>query len=239
MRRILYLLKNYPFFHLLRLGFKEIYRIIILNYFKNSYSQFGEDLVISDFFKDKQKTGFFVDIGAHDPVRLNNTYRLYKKGWRGINVDADPFFVDKLAKTRPLDQNLNMGIGDSNSKMTLYLFSAPALNTFSKESMKESIEVGHKVVGQKTIEIMNLNDFFDKHCANKSIDLLSIDIEGLDFLALKSIDWKRYKPTIVCVENKDFSGKMTQDGEKINQLLVSVGYKELSQTSGNGIYMKQ
>lgn len=223
----------------MNLGFKEIYRVVFLNFFRQSFSQFGEDLVISEFFKNKQKTGFFVDIGAHDPVRLNNTYKLYRKGWRGINVEADPVFVEKLIKTRPLDQNLNIGIGDSSTKMTLYLFSAPALNTFSEESMRENLKAGHKVVDQKTIDIMSLNDLLDKYCNNKTIDLLSIDIEGLDLAALKTINWKKYKPTIVCVENKDFSGKITQDGERIDELLESVGYKELSQTSGNGIYVKQ
>ena len=54
-----------------------------------SYSQEGEDIVLKRIFGDK-KNIFYVDVGAHHPKRFSNTYLLYKKGAKGINIDASP-----------------------------------------------------------------------------------------------------------------------------------------------------
>ena len=47
-----------------------------------SYSLSGIDLLVAYIFQNKKK-GFFIDIGCNHPVYNNNTYLLYKKGWRG------------------------------------------------------------------------------------------------------------------------------------------------------------
>ena len=54
-----------------------------------TFSQEGEDLLINRILNNKSE-GFFIDIGAHHPIRFSNTYFFYRKGWRGINVDAMP-----------------------------------------------------------------------------------------------------------------------------------------------------
>ena len=54
-----------------------------------SYSQEGEDMVLSRIFSDKNK-GFYVDVGAHHPIRFSNTYKFYKLGWHGINIEPNP-----------------------------------------------------------------------------------------------------------------------------------------------------
>ena len=59
-----------------------------LKYKKNSYSLSGVDLIIDYIFKDK-KNGFYLDVGAQHPVSNNNTFLLFKKGWKGINIDLD------------------------------------------------------------------------------------------------------------------------------------------------------
>ena len=45
-------------------------------------------MLADEFFK-KKMSGFYVDVGCHQPLLNNNTYRLYKRGWRGINIDLD------------------------------------------------------------------------------------------------------------------------------------------------------
>ena len=52
------------------------------------YSNWGLDMLADDFFK-KKNDGVFIDIGCHHPFLNNNTYRLYKRGWVGINIDLD------------------------------------------------------------------------------------------------------------------------------------------------------
>ena len=36
-----------------------------------------------------KKYMFFFDIGCFHPIKYNNTYVYYKKGYRGINIDID------------------------------------------------------------------------------------------------------------------------------------------------------
>ena len=41
----------------------------------------------------------------------------------------------------------------------------------------------------------------DQHVSNdKKIDFLSIDVEGFDFKVLKSNNFLKYKPTVICIE---------------------------------------
>ena len=69
------------------------------------YSQNGEDLILNRFLENK-KNGFYIDIGAHHPIRFSNTYLFYKKGWRGINIDAMPGSMDLFNKIRSRDINI-------------------------------------------------------------------------------------------------------------------------------------
>ena len=57
------------------------------------YSNWGLDMLADDFFK-KKKYGVYIDIGCHQPFLNNNTYRLYKRGWTGINIDLDFNSID-------------------------------------------------------------------------------------------------------------------------------------------------
>ena len=93
-----------------------IYRKIKEKYFpkqiyKNlSYSQNGEDRILHRIFEN-QKSGFYVDIGAHHPFRFSNTFLFYKMGWKGINVDAMPKSMEIFKRFRPRDINLELAVG--------------------------------------------------------------------------------------------------------------------------------
>ena len=55
-----------------------------------SYSQFGEDLILLDFFnKTKLNKGFFFEFGAWDGIYLSNCRLFYEQGWNGCFVESD------------------------------------------------------------------------------------------------------------------------------------------------------
>lgn len=62
---------------------------------KLSFSQEGEDMLLDRFFMN-QKDGFYVDVGAHHPERFSNTNYYYLRGWRGINIEADPSLMKEF-----------------------------------------------------------------------------------------------------------------------------------------------
>ena len=76
-----------------------LFKTYISRVFRIHYSQFGEDVILRTFIKNK-KTGFYVDVGCWHPKRFSNTYWLYKRGWRGINIDAMPGSMKPFKKTR-------------------------------------------------------------------------------------------------------------------------------------------
>lgn len=169
-------------------------------YALKSYSQEGEDMVLRRLF-EKQKTGFYVDVGAHHPKRFSNTFFFYKKGWSGINIDAMPNSMKLFDKIRPRDINLEVPISDKKQKLKYYMFNEPALNGFSKELAEKRDGKDYKIISEKDMETSTLEEILEKHLPyGQEIDFLSVDVEGLDLQVLKSNNWKRFRPRIVLVE---------------------------------------
>ena len=176
-----------------------------------SYSLQGEDILL-DYYLQNKKEGFFVDIGAHHPTRFSNTYRLYQKGWRGINIDVTLGSMDIFRKKRPEDTNLEIGISDKKEKKTLFCFNEPALNTFDNKLAKTYIQKGYKLKKRKQIFTQKTSTVLDKYLPkNKNIDLMNIDIEGYDYKAIKANNWQKYRPLIITIEISRQQVKKIQD----------------------------
>jgi FkbM family methyltransferase len=174
-------------------------------YALKSYSQEGEDMILRRLF-EKQQIGFYVDVGAHHPKRFSNTYFFYKKGWNGINIDAMPDSMKSFNKIRQRDINIEKPVSDKKQVLTYYAFNEPALNGFSKEltNEREKSDNNYHVIFEKDIETSTLEEILDNALPkNKYIDFLSIDVEGLDFMVLKSNNFEKYKPKVILIEILD------------------------------------
>jgi len=175
------------------------------NYFDGyalkSYSQEGEDMILRRLF-EKQQSGFYVDVGAHHPKRFSNTYFFYKLGWNGINIDAMPNSMKPFERIRPRDINIEKPVSDKKQILTYYAFNEPALNGFSKELSEERDGKGNYFIQfTKDIETSTLTEILDNNLPiNQYIDFLSIDVEGLDFMVLKSNNFEKYKPKVILIE---------------------------------------
>ncbi len=109
-----------------------------------SYSQMGEDLVVEALFGMlgiAPRT--YLDIGAADPIRMNNTYRLYRQGGRGVLVEPNPTFAARLRSARPRDVVLEAGIGTTDrDSADYYIIGGPSdgtWNTFSREDAERAV----------------------------------------------------------------------------------------------------
>ena len=98
-----------------------------------SYSLYYEDLIIDSLLSYK-KNGFYIDIGANDPVKFNNTARFYQRGWCGINIEPNPELFKRLEEARKRDINLNIGVGEKETELTFYHISAHTLSSFNKQA---------------------------------------------------------------------------------------------------------
>lgn len=175
---------------------------IIDDYASKTYSQEGEDIILQRIFNRQQK-GLYVDVGAHHPKRFSNTYKLYRKGWRGINIDAMPGGMKVFNKMRPRDINLEIPISNKEEILTYYIFNEPALNGFSKDLSSERDGQGsYKIISSIEIKASTLARVLEEHLPRETeVDVLSIDVEGMDYEVLISNDWSKYIPKIVVIEH--------------------------------------
>ncbi len=194
---------------------------------RKSYSMYGEDIIIDKFFKKKQN-GFYIDIGCYHPIDGNNTYLLYKKGWNGINIDINQLSVDLFKIARKDDLNINTAISNTSKKVKLYYRKKiNMLNTIDRKFAKLNFKKGFKT---KTINSNSINSILEKtKYKNKKIDFLNLDIEGNELKALLSLNFKKYKPRLICIEIHNLkSTKDTIDYYKHNpvyKFLKKKGYR--------------
>ena len=219
--------------HILQnLFFKEK---VFLN--KKTYSTDGVDLFISKKFNNKFK-GFYVDVGCYHPTKFNNTYLLYKKNWRGINIDLSKFSIDLFNFWRPKDINICRAITNINTFSKLYYqkeFSL--LSTLNKQQAKISFQgrVKSKIVKCSTLTTVIDETLYKK----KKIDFLNIDAEGNDLNILKSLNFKFYRPNFICVEDTDLYYKKINSIEdsKIYSFLIKLGYKHIRSGIFDNLYV--
>jgi FkbM family methyltransferase len=171
-------------------------------YRQECYAQEGEDIIVARLL-DEQKHGFYVDVGAHHPIRHSNTYRLYRQGWSGLNIDATPGSMEPFRRLRPRDINIECLVSSKPSSHVFHMFNEPALNTASLElaDLRPRESADYKVIQSVTLQSRTLASLLQEHLpAGGSIDLMSIDVEGLDLDVLTSNDWDRYRPRLLLVE---------------------------------------
>lgn len=205
--------------------FLEI-KLLLKKFLVNSYSQWGEDIIIDNLL-DKKRGGFYVDIGAYDPIRFSNTKRFYLKGWNGINIEPDPIKIKKFYKERRRDINLNIGIANKNGSLDFFKFSPQTLSTFSKSAAADYQKHGYTITETFKVKIAKLGQILEKECRNRQIDFFSIDTEGYDLEVLQSNNWKKFKPKVICIEGQ---------GNNPEKLLTKLGYKKVYETRTNSIF---
>lgn len=197
-----------------------------------TYAQHGDDLMLLNLFDliGIEKPSY-LDLGAHDPFIISNTALLYARGSRGVNVEANPYLHQKFVEHRPEDKNLNVGVGTLPGTATFYQYSETSgRNTFSMEEVK-SLEGKMKVVCETVLPVRTLKQIVMEDCGSRYPDLLSCDIEGLDFQVLSTLPklqpamppWAL--PKVICVETRRHETVSMQRmlGEKGFQLHCRMG----------------
>ena len=198
------------------------------------YAQEGEDILLNRYF-DFKTSGYYVDVGAHHPQRFSNTYFFYKMGWRGINIDAMPGSMEPFYALRDRDINLEMGVGEVASSMDFYIFEEPALNTFNADRADYLINKGCKMIEKRKVPVETLENILDKHAPGQKIDFLTIDVEAMEIHILRSMNWNRYRPGFVLLEDHTFDIETLSTNETY-QFMYNQGYTFFGKAVNTVIY---
>ena len=183
-----------------------------------SKSQLAQDLFVLSHF-DFKKSGYFVEFGATDGIKLSNTYLLEQDyGWHGILAEPARVWHDALLRNRPRSIVEQRCIWkDSNSILTFCESDYPELSTLSSF---HSFDSHHRGQGQEyQVGTISLNALLEIHGAPKFIDYLSIDTEGSEYEILKNLDFETYTFGVITCEHNHSSNR-----KKIHRLLTKKGY---------------
>jgi len=198
-----------------------------------SKSQLNQDINVIKFY-NKQKNGFFVEIGASDGIELSNTYLLEKQyNWKGICVEPIPYNYNKLIKNRPKSiccNNAVYNISDIVVKFDI-ANNYDLLSGISEHIDQHKIKVDEN---KTTIEVktISLNDLLDKYNAPKFIEYLSLDTEGSEYEILKTFNFNKYRFGLIDVEHNFVEPRRTY----IKELLLSNNYIYIGENKWDDMY---
>lgn len=186
------------------------------------FSQDGEDFILSKNY-DLKKPGFFVDIGSADPIRANNTYWFYLRGWRGLCVDASPDLGNLYKKHRPKDRFINAFVGKKSGNREFFIFNEPFLNTGCLKRKKYLIKkTGYKFQKKIHVPQLPLREILKQNLSeSKKIDFMSLDVEEGELEVLQSNDWVSFRPRLIIME------VLNPDREKVGESTSSKFLKRL------------
>ncbi len=164
-----------------------------------SYAQNREDVLLQRLFP-RDHLGFYVDVGAGDPVEFSVTKHFYDRGWHGINLEPAAHYFDRLVAQRPRDVNLKIGAWDSDGELDLLEATTPTgLSTFLEDVARSGGMAGIEF-RRRRVPVSTLVSVLGAY-APDVIDFLKVDVEGAESRVLAGNDWGRFRPRVVVVES--------------------------------------
>ncbi|AWJ93509.1 hypothetical protein Sp245p_27005 (plasmid) [Azospirillum baldaniorum] len=162
-----------------------------------SYAQNYEDVMLHRALKGVEK-GFYIDVGANDPVQYSVTKAFYERGWRGINIEPIDAWYERLTEERPEDINLKVAVTDQPGILKLFDVLGSGLSTASGD-----VADRHRESGFETRELFVPALTLESICRDYKVGdvhFLKVDVEGAERQVLASIALEAYRPWIILVE---------------------------------------
>lgn len=203
------------------------------------YSQFNQDkFIYENVFKNKTD-GFFVDIGASDPIKGSNTMFFEEIGWSGILVEPNKKDYDELVKIRKTPAE-NVGIYNKNGRFK-FLLCGGYIKVLSGLLHEQHPQHLNRIVNEFftygdsmeiiEIETITIEDLLKKYNRNE-IDYLSIDTEGSEYSILSNINFNNIKIKCISVENN-------YNDDKLEKLLLSNNFEKIIRLECDDIYLNK
>ena len=196
------------------------------------FGQEAEDAVLLKTLEaPANRRGFYVDVGAHHPTRLSNTFLFYRRGWRGINIDATRGLSTTFRTSRPHDVFVEAVVGDGGTT-TFTDFAGHAFSGVSGETADaRAAAYPGDVVGRRAVTTRRLADLLREHLPpGEPIDFLNVDVEGHELAVLASNDWDAYRPRAILAEVGDSATLREALASPVAEFLDARGYVAYAKT---------
>ncbi len=210
---------------------------------KLSFAQCGEDVAVAFALETMGRPcQRYLDIGASDPVKLNNTYHFYRTGASGVCVEPDPELASQLRAQRPRDTVVAAGIAaEAAGAADFFVMHPPTLNTFCREDAQRLAASGlHDIRQVIRVPLMTINEVLQTHFPDAPPDFLSVDVEGLNYDIMRTMDLRRWRPPVICVETLTYTTDRTSRRiTEINDVLIQADYRVFTDTQINTVFIAQ
>lgn len=217
--------KPFTLFRVFKYLFYSIVKLLMGRSSKMIYSHTGEDQIIESLLKISiRNSGYYVDVGCNHPIFISNTFSFYRKGWRGICIDANKSLVNKYSYLRPRDKAVHALVSDQDKQLEFLQYTNDVLSSVDPSLEKEYLNIGQNVEKRVKTETQTLTSILDEYSAPKEFDFLSVDAEEHDFQVLNSLDFDKYNPKLIVVEMDDFDFT-SPNSHPIYRLLVTNKYR--------------
>lgn len=182
------------------------------------YSEFGEDKWISENIVLPEKS-FYLDLGCAWPFLNSNTAFLRDRGWDGANIDGNPTYEKNWDGVATFT-NCVIGCGDAVH--------------FCTEGVPELSHI--EPAPAKIEEIVKTRRLDDLLEYSPHVDFISTDLEGHEFEALKTLDWKKNRPVCIVSEYATWTPAGVVEDFRVKEMLEAMGYRERHRTKANIIF---
>jgi FkbM family methyltransferase len=182
------------------------------------------------------RDGFFVDVGAHDGVEINNTFFFEKeRGWTGINVEPLDHVYPKLAMNRPHCINIHAAVDETDGQAEFvvnrgYTEMLSGLQRHYPVEHAQRLDSELRAHGGSSekclVPTKRLSSIFAEHGVTH-VHLLSVDVEGAELAVLRSIDFDKVFVDVIVFE--------ANYGEYAQSVVEFLGTKNYVPIHSNGL----
>lgn len=199
----------------------------------STWSHRGEDLVAAGFLPEA--SGSYVDVGMSHPVRANNTWSFYQRGWHGVCVEPIARHVEIATRRRKRDRIVRAAAGVEEGQLTFFRFENEEYSTADADVARALIERGERLVDQESVQVVTLAGLGVRATPDEPT-LLSLDVEGGEMAVLQGNDWGTYLPRVICVEEWE---SPIDEHTEVRALLESEGYVLRAYLNPSAIYVHE
>lgn len=201
-----------------------------------SYAQNFEDVMLWRAFKHIEH-GFYVDVGAQDPVIDSVSKAFYDRGWRGVHIEPVPHYAELLRSSRPDETVLQVALSDSEGTLDLNVIAETGLSTAVEAYARRHRNERLLEVQRVSVPAMTLKSALQAY-VGKQVHWLKIDVEGYEAQVLRGWDSRELRPWVMVVE-ATIPGSAETDYAIWDSIVVAAGYRFVYFDGLNRFYVAQ
>lgn len=193
---------------------------------KLQISEAREKELIWEFF-GRKSNGFFIEVGANDPQKGSQTWLLEQSGWKGLLVEPQTAFYERLVRERSNSKVFHAACSspDKRGHATLHIADPPGFSTMDKQVDT----FGVRYVATESVPVITLDDILERE-GNPTVDFVSLDVEGQELNVLRGFNLRKHQPKLLFVED----GVRTLEKHRH---MRAQGYRLVKRTKQNNWYV--